>query len=116
MATTALLPTLETRCPQEGQDLLLSRTVISRREVALRGPFSLRLASACRAGLRSRSLGPAQPRARASAMPRTLAPRSEIVRRDLWAIAHKKQYNDNIKSQAAALVTVMCSFNHKRST
>src|SRR5256885_14518682 len=29
------------------QDLLLSRTVISRQEVALRGPFRLRLASAC---------------------------------------------------------------------
>src|SRR2546423_3920430 len=47
LATTALLPARETSGPPAGQDLLLSRTVISRREVALRGPFCLRLASAC---------------------------------------------------------------------
>jgi len=34
-------------CPPAGQDLLLSRTVIGRRKVALRGPLRLRLASAC---------------------------------------------------------------------
>src|ERR1035438_10767511 len=45
--TTALLPTQETRCLPARQDLLLSPTVISRQEVALRGPFRLRLASAC---------------------------------------------------------------------
>src|SRR2546429_1617965 len=48
LATTALLPARETSGPPAGQDLLLSRTVISRREVALRGPFCLRLASAFR--------------------------------------------------------------------
>src|SRR5580693_8490728 len=50
VATTALLPARETSDLPAGQDLLLSRTVIGRREVALRGPFSLRLASACRDG------------------------------------------------------------------
>src|SRR5579864_2297961 len=70
-ATTALLPTRETSDLPAGQDLLLSRTVIGRREVALRGPFRLRLASAC---LRSLPAGwgacAAQPRARAGAMTR----------------------------------------------
>jgi len=48
MATTALLPVSgDVMCPPAGQDLLLSRTVIGRREVALRGPLRLRLASAC---------------------------------------------------------------------
>src|SRR3989440_9855117 len=46
LATTALLPARGTSGPPAGQDLLLSRTVISRREVALRGPFCLLLASA----------------------------------------------------------------------
>src|SRR5580692_4882052 len=46
-ATTALLPVPGTPYSGAGQDLLLSRTVIGRREVALRGPFRLRLASAC---------------------------------------------------------------------
>src|SRR5258708_39106333 len=58
-----------TLCPPSGQDLLLSRTVIGRREVALRGPFRLRLASAC--PLEPSAFGgasPAQPRTRASAM------------------------------------------------
>ena len=49
-ATTALLPARETSDLPAGQDLPLSRTVIGRREVALRGPFRLRLASACQAG------------------------------------------------------------------
>jgi hypothetical protein len=72
MATTDLLPAQQTRCPLAGQDLLLSRTVISRREVALRGPFCLRLASASqdrrisRDELRGSCL--AQPRTRAGAM------------------------------------------------
>src|SRR5215469_1810655 len=51
VATTALLPSRETSGRPAGQDLPLSRTVIGRREVALRGPFRLRLASACRPGL-----------------------------------------------------------------
>src|SRR5579872_2229598 len=67
-ATTALLPFLGTSRTQAGQDLPLSRTVISRREVALRGPFRLRLASACRALSHRWDQGPAQPRARASAI------------------------------------------------
>src|ERR1700761_7888781 len=67
-ATTALLPIRKTRCLPARQDLLLSRTVIGRREVALRGPFRLRLASASPAGRPGREPRPAQPRARASAM------------------------------------------------
>src|SRR5215831_3598747 len=47
-ATTALLPSRETSDPPAGQGLPLSRTVISRQEVALRGQFRLRLASASR--------------------------------------------------------------------
>jgi hypothetical protein len=47
VATGALLPARETLYLPAGQVLLLSRTVIGRREVALRGPFRLRLASAC---------------------------------------------------------------------
>jgi hypothetical protein len=47
VATGALLPARETPYSPAGQVLLLSRTVIGRREVALRGPFRLRLASAC---------------------------------------------------------------------
>src|ERR1017187_198613 len=68
IATTALLPVRETRYLPARQDLLLSRTVISRQEVALRGPFCLRLASACPAWRPRREPRPAQPRARASAM------------------------------------------------
>src|SRR5207244_8213549 len=73
LATTALLPARETSGPPAGQDLLLSRTVISRREVALRGPFCLRLASACRRGPSADCGRPglAQPRTRAGAMTRT---------------------------------------------
>src|SRR5213595_1124203 len=48
IATTALLPARAASGRPAGQDLPLSRTVISRQEVALRGPFRLRLASACR--------------------------------------------------------------------
>jgi hypothetical protein len=54
--------------PGTGQDLHLNRTVIGRREVALRGPFRLRLASACRSC--HPALGaacPAQPRTRTGA-------------------------------------------------
>src|ERR1039457_5453198 len=51
VATTALLPVRATSDLPGGQDLPLSRTVIGRRQVALRGPFRLRLASACLAGL-----------------------------------------------------------------
>src|SRR6516164_10852699 len=73
VATTALLPSRETSGRPAGQDLLLSRTVIGRREVALRGPFRLRLASACRR--RPAAPGgwpsPAQPRTRAGAIPRS---------------------------------------------
>ena len=59
-------------CPPAGQDLLLSRTVIGRRKVALRGPFCLRLASASQDGtipgdmLRGSCL--TQPRTRTGAM------------------------------------------------
>src|SRR2546430_10394874 len=69
VATTALLPARETSGRPVGQDLPLSRTVISRREVALRGPFRLRLASACPARLPPgcREAGPAQPPAPAGA-------------------------------------------------
>ena len=73
-ATTPLLPGRRTSGPPSGQDLLLSRTVIGRREVALRGPFRLRLASACRTAARVGTDGPAQPRTRAGAMSGTLAP------------------------------------------
>src|ERR1700761_184670 len=72
MATNDLLPAQQTRCPLAGQDLLLKRTVHSRREVALRGPFCLRLASASqdsrisRDELRGSCL--AQPRTRTGAM------------------------------------------------
>src|SRR6476620_5217656 len=69
VATIALLPARETSGRPVGQDLPLSRTVIGRREVALRGPFRLRLASACRAGW-----GSAQPRTRAGVMAGTLTP------------------------------------------
>jgi len=45
--------------PPARQGLLLSRTVLERREVALRGPFCLRLASACRcAAAHRRNHGP----------------------------------------------------------
>src|ERR1700744_5335101 len=64
-ATTALLPIRKTRCLPARQDLLLSRTVIGRREVALRGPFRLRLASACPAWGPRRGAPPAQPPGRA---------------------------------------------------
>src|SRR6516225_8473141 len=70
LATTALLPTQRTSDPPGGQDLPLSRTVIGRQEVALRGPFRLRLASACQVR-RSAGSGPpslAQPRTRAGAI------------------------------------------------
>src|SRR5215471_12791843 len=71
LATTALLPARETSGRPAGQDLLLSRTVIGRREVALRGPFCLRLASACRHRLPAGwGACAAQPRARAGAMTR----------------------------------------------
>jgi hypothetical protein len=73
-ATTTLLPARRTSGPPAGQDLLLSRTVIGRQQVALRGPLRLRLASASQAGL-------AQPRTRAGAMTTTLAARSLNVRR-----------------------------------
>src|ERR1700722_9141560 len=67
-ATTALLPARAMSDRPAGQDLPLSRTVIGRREVALRGPFCLRLASASPAGRPKRTAGPAQPRTRAGAM------------------------------------------------
>lgn len=54
------------------QDLPLSRTVIDRQRVVLRGPFGLRLASANRAGPLA-GVGPAQPRTRAGAMAQTLS-------------------------------------------
>src|SRR5579875_1861206 len=75
VATTALLPGRGTRYSPSGQDLPLSRTVIGRREVALRGPFRLRLASACRGGSSGHFVreqpggsGPAQPRTRTGAI------------------------------------------------
>src|SRR5262249_45685156 len=73
MATTALLPVSGgVMCPPAGQDLLLSRTVIGRREVALRGPLRLRLASACLvgpvAGSGASGACPAKPRTRGSAI------------------------------------------------
>src|ERR1700728_696458 len=68
VATTALLPVPGTRYPGAGQDLLLSRTVIGRREVALRGPFRLRLASACPAWCPGREPHEAPPPAPARAM------------------------------------------------
>ena len=72
-ATTTLLPAREISDPPAGQDLPLSRTVIGRREVALRGPFRLRLASACRDGPAAPGgwPSPAQPRTRAGAIPRS---------------------------------------------
>src|SRR5262249_18343022 len=81
-ATTALLPGRGTRCSPARQDLLLSRTVISRREVALRGPFRLRLASACQVGppaaMAARGARPAQPRTRARAMHEPEVPSGEM--------------------------------------
>src|SRR5579875_2694184 len=69
------------RIPRAGQDLLLSRTVIDRREVALRGPFRLRLASASRSGRPGAGAArPAQPRTRAGAMTLTVAPHGPAVR------------------------------------
>ena len=71
VATGALLPARETPYSPAGQVLLLSRTVIGRREVALRGPFRLRLASACRGSLPAGEKACAvQPRTRAGAMTR----------------------------------------------
>ncbi|MBB5134830.1 hypothetical protein HNP84_004564 [Thermocatellispora tengchongensis] len=64
LATTALLLWRGVSDPSGRQDLLLSRTVIDRQKVVLRGPFRLRLASASRAG----SPGSAQPRTRTGAM------------------------------------------------
>src|SRR5450631_476047 len=74
-ATAALLPVREISDLPGGQDLPLSRTVIGRRQVALRGPFRLRLASACLAGLPAAGGEPctAQPRTRAGAIEPTLA-------------------------------------------
>src|SRR6476646_8936907 len=68
VATIALLPARETSGRPVRQDLPLSRTVIGRREVALRGPFRLRLASACLTWRPHGEPRPAQPRARANAM------------------------------------------------
>src|SRR5690242_15630898 len=67
-ATTPLLPVRRASGPPARQGLLLSRTVIGRREVALRGPFRLRLASACRNAADESTCRPAQPRTRAGAM------------------------------------------------
>jgi hypothetical protein len=68
--------------PPTGQDLPLRRTVIGRREVALRGPFRLRLASACRTACRAldEHCDPTQPRTRAGAMSGTLTPYASNVR------------------------------------
>jgi hypothetical protein len=55
-----------------GQDLLLNRTVIERQRVALRGPLSLRLASACsRAAPATGTTTGAQPRTRSGVTPPT---------------------------------------------
>src|SRR4051812_20656531 len=69
--------------PPTRQDLPLSRTVIGRREVALRGPFRLRLASASRA-----CFDPTQPRTRAGAMSGTLTAYVSDVRGVLRGKTH----------------------------